>query len=101
MAEILQVFDRAHKTRFRDDDLLSFKIIGINGFSVVSKHKALLSLFSNNSVLIFSSGKLIDDTKQIFVPEFNYLFSGTLNFIKRNFCYSKKIPNKWPVFNIF
>lgn len=37
-------------------------------------------MFSNNSILICSVGNFIDDTKQIVVPEFSYLFSNTLNF---------------------
>lgn len=42
--------------------------------------RLLLSMFSNNSILICSVGNFIDDTKQIVVPEFSYLFSNTLNF---------------------
>lgn len=51
--KILQVFGRAHISRFHDDHF----VIWINDFSVVSKHKAFaIFVFPNNSILLFQMG---------------------------------------------
>lgn len=63
--------------------------------------RLVVFVFYSNSLLIFSSRKFIGDTKQILVPEFNYLFSNILN-VRGNFVSVKRFKtNDWLVFNIF
>lgn len=63
--------------------------------------RLLLCLCFPGTVYCISSGKFIGDTKQIFVSEFNYLFSNILNF-RGIFVTVRRLKiNYWPVFGIF